>query len=176
MIKAEGAYVAGVTEAAESLIRDRGGGDQATTARAGHFGAGESGGDAVAGMPGFLRGVAIVEIQVANHHPVGECGQLGAAGQPAADDGYRPAMPGNLCRQVAGDFARFRGVTANGASHGVNDHSLEKMNGIGRDVAKVQIGRVIRYVLGYGSHRNPFWSPVGPASVCIRGEPKPTPV
>ena len=72
VIEAQGPDVAGVTEAAERLVRDCRGGDQATTARAGHFSAGESGGDAVAGMPGFLRGVTIVEIQVANHHPVGE--------------------------------------------------------------------------------------------------------
>ena len=151
MVKADVFQAESVAEPAERFVGNGGGRNQTPPAGAGQLGAGQRSGDAVAGMPRFQRGIAVVEIQIADHHAVGEGCQVGAAGLAAADDGNRAAA-GHFAGQLPRNLARLGSVAADGAADAVNNHPFEQMDSIGRQVAVVQAGRVAGDIFGDGGH------------------------
>ena len=72
MVKADVLETEGVSEAAEGFVGHRRSDQQTPPAGAGHFRAGQGRRDAVAGMARLQGGIAVVEVQIADHHPVGE--------------------------------------------------------------------------------------------------------
>ena len=90
-------------------------------------------GDAVAGVARLVAGVAVVEIQVANHHAVGEGGQVQTALLAAAQHGDRVGAgndPGHLPRHPG----RLAVIAAQSAADGVDDEALGEVNRLGWQV------------------------------------------
>ena len=147
MVKADVLETEGVSEPAEGLVGHRRSHQQTPPAGAGHFRPGQGRRDAVAGMPRLQGGIAVVEIQIADHHPVGEGRQIGAAGQPAADDGNRTPAD-HLAGQIPRHLGRLRRIAPDGAADAVNNHPLQQMNRIPRQIPVVQVGRIAGHIPG----------------------------
>ena len=151
VVESLGFQVHGVAHPAEGFVSHHGGGYEPLTAGPGHFGGRQGGRDAVAGMSRLLTGVAVVEIQVADHHPVGKGRHVRAGGLAAAQDGGRLGA-GQHRRQVSGQFAGLSRITAKGAAQGVDDHALGLVHNLRRQVLKTQRRGKGTQTFRYGSH------------------------
>ena len=79
-------------------------------------------------MPGVLHPVRVVEVQIPEHGPVGECSHLGTGAGKGADDPRRQRGARGKA-EATGDFAGFGGISTQGAADGVYDSDLGGLDG-----------------------------------------------
>ena len=149
MIDAVAEIVEDVGDLAEHLVGQHGRGDEVAAAAAFQLGRAEQGRDGVARMAGAMGETdkGVVEIEIADHHAIGEDREIGA-GLGAADQHGRGLLCRDLARELDRDLARTRIIAAIGAADGVEDGAFCQPHDVFGKVLVFEVGRIAGERLG----------------------------
>ena len=84
VVEPAGLDVHGIADPAKCFIGQNSGNNHPFAPGPAYFAAGQGRGDAIARMTRLFTGIAVVVVQITDHHPVGEGGHIRAGGQAAA--------------------------------------------------------------------------------------------
>src|SRR5947207_12151709 len=98
----------------------------------------------------FRRDVAVVEIEIADHHAVGEHREVVSSLEAVAEDG-RALRRADIAGELEGDLARAGLIAADGTADGVDDGALDRAHDLRGEVLVAQLDRIVGQSLRDGA-------------------------
>src|SRR6266568_556283 len=95
----------------------------------------------------FRRDIAVVEIEIADHHAVREHREVVSSLEAAAEDG-RALHRADIAGELERDLARAGLIAADGAADGVDDGALDGAYDLRGEVLITQFDRIVGQRLG----------------------------
>ena len=132
----------GIDEAALNFVGDGQREEEVPAARTEILGHRKHPRQVVGGMAAVDGAVGVVDVEVPEHHPVGERRHFGGCPCERAEHACT-ASPGDLGRQIAGDADRLRRMGGQGASDGVDHPALGLMQHRRRQLVETKLRRIV---------------------------------
>jgi hypothetical protein len=152
MVPPQRLQIDGIADTAKYLVSEHGGRDRFLAAALHPFRHREHRRNAVARMSRFAgAGIAVVEVEVPDHHAVGEGGELRARSLPADHDGGGTAAR-HFSRRLARDPGGLAIVAAERAADGVDDQALGLSDDLLREMFVTQPLGIGAQLLNQGTH------------------------
>ena len=149
MVDAVAEIIEDIGDLAEDFIGEHGRGDEIAATAPAELGRAQQCGNGIAGMPAAMGEAdeGVVEIQVSDHHAVGENRQIGTRPGAAEQDG-RALLGADVARELDRDLAGSGGVAAAGAAEGVENGAFDQSDDVFRKILVPQGGRIAGQRLG----------------------------
>ena len=156
MVDAVAEIVEDIRDLAEHLVGEHGRGDEIAAAAPGQLGRGQQRRDRIARVAGAMGETdeGVVEIQIADHHAVGEDREIGAR-LDAAEQDCRALLCADVARELDRDLAWSRRVAAERAADRIENGALCDPYDVFREILVPQIGRIAGKRLGHEPDGSP---------------------